>query len=120
MFFDVYEKLCAEHNEKPYSLPLKLGAKSNSVVAQWKAGSLPRPEMLQKIADYFHVSVPYLMFGEEEKPAPAGEDELDEMLERLKTRPECRMLFKLADGATADDVKKAVAVIEALRSTEGQ
>ena len=91
MFYDVYEKLCAERNEKPYSLPLKLGAKSNSVVAQWKAGSLPRPEMLQKIADYFHVSVPYLMFGEEEKPAPTGGDELDEMLERLKTRPECLM-----------------------------
>ena len=72
MFYDIYKKLCEDNGEKPYQLPLKLGAKSNSVVAQWKNGSLPRPEMIQKIADYFNVSVEYLMFGEvnKEKPVP--------------------------------------------------
>ena len=67
MFYDIYKKLCEDNGEKPYQLPLKLGAKSNSVVAQWKNGSLPRPEMIQKIADYFNVSVEYLMFGEVNK-----------------------------------------------------
>ena len=36
----------------------------------------------------------------------------------LRTRPECRMLFKLADNATKEDVEKAVAIIEALRKVE--
>lgn len=78
MFFETYKKLCEEHNEKPYSLPIKLGAKSNSIVAQWKSGSLPRPEMLQSIADYFGVSVGYLIDGEgkKEKPASVSEDGL--------------------------------------------
>lgn len=67
MFYDIYKKLCEDTGEKPYQLPLKLGSKSNSVVAQWKNGSLPRPEMIQKIADYFNVSVEYLMFGEIDK-----------------------------------------------------
>ena len=33
----------------------------------------------------------------------------------LRTRPECRMLFSVAKGATKDDVESAVAIIEALR-----
>lgn len=73
MFYNNYERLCSENGEKPYQLPLKLGAKSNSVVAQWQKGSVPRGEMLQKIAAHFNVSVEYLLTGEsenEKSPAP--------------------------------------------------
>ena len=72
MFYDVYKKLCDENGEKPYQLPLKLGAKSNSMVAQWKKGSLPRSEMLQKIAEYFKVTVGFLMDGETDEKNPAS------------------------------------------------
>lgn len=83
VFYDIYKKLCEDNGEKPYQLPLKLGAKSNSVVAQWKNGSLPRPEMIQKIADYFNVSVEYLMFGEvnKEKPVPVRHELSEEAKE---------------------------------------
>ena len=75
MFYETYEKLCKEFDEKPYQLPLKLGAKSNSVVAQWQKGSVPRGDMLKKIADHFNVTVEYLLTGKEENkksPAPEG------------------------------------------------
>lgn len=75
MFYDIYKKLCDENGEKPYQLPLKLGAKSNSMVAQWKKGSLPRPEMLQKIADHFKVTVGFLLDGETDTKNPASETE---------------------------------------------
>ena len=45
----------------------------------------------------------------------AGDAELTEYLEVLRSRPECRMLFSLAKDATKADVEKAVAIIEALR-----
>ena len=45
-------------------------------------------------------------------------DELNDLLERLRRRPECQMLFKLADGATREDIEKAVAIIEALRGVD--
>lgn len=62
MFYDVYMRLCEENNEKPYALVLKLGAKNNSIVANWKKlGSIPRPDFLQKIADYFGVSMAYIL-----------------------------------------------------------
>ena len=47
-------------------------------------------------------------------------DELTDYLEILRTRPECRMLFSLTKDATKEDVEKAVAIITALRSTEGK
>lgn len=71
----------------------------------------------QKIADYFGVSVGYLLGAEEkEKPLVNGDKELTEYLEMLKTRPECRMLFQLTKNATKEDVEAAVRIIEALRN----
>lgn len=67
MFYDRYIELCVTSGEKPYSVAKKLGL-SNSNVAQWKKGSTPRKEVLQRIAEYFNVSVAYLM-GLEELPS---------------------------------------------------
>lgn len=45
----------------------------------------------------------------------SDEEELNEYLELLRTRPECRMLLKTAKGATRQDVEENVRFIEALR-----
>lgn len=81
MFYDVYLKLCKERGEKPYSIPKKLGWSSNSIVKQWAKGSTPREDKLNQLAEYFNVSVLYLLTGDEalrqkEKPATevTGED----------------------------------------------
>lgn len=111
MFYDVYCKLCEENGEKPFSLPLKLGMKSNSAVAQWKNGSISRVAMLEKIADYFGVTVRYLLDGEEkEKPAPSERDGVEDELIRAKrhryTPHSCRHTFatmmKRVKGADKD------------------
>lgn len=68
MFYDQFEKLCQKTGDKPYSLAIQLGAKRNSIVDQWKKGSVPRQPMLQKIADHFGVSIDYLLTGEEKSP----------------------------------------------------
>lgn len=39
---------------------------SNGSISKWK-NSMPKPERLQKIAEYFNVSVDYLMTGEEKQ-----------------------------------------------------
>lgn len=71
VFYKIYAELCEKHGEKPYTLSVELGSKSNSAVAQWQKGSVPRGEMLQKIATHFNVSVEYLLTGKNEKsPAP--------------------------------------------------
>lgn len=119
MFWETFVKLCAEHNTKPNPVAKELGFSSGSVT-DWKNGKQPRPTTIQKIADYFGVSPDYLK-GEEKAPAAEAEEahELNELLEELKTRPEMRMLFSLAKGATKEDVELAVQIIERMRRNGG-
>ena len=86
-------------------------------MASWKSrGLTPKYETLSKIADYFGVSVDYLLGNTEqkEKPLVNEDEELTEYLDELKNRPEMKMLFSLAKGATKEDVEKAVKIIETL------
>lgn len=89
---------------------------SESAISMYESGKRqPDYETLLKISDYFGVSVDYLLG----KETPRQNDpELDALLEQLKNRPEMRMLFKLASDATADDVRQAVRIIEAIRGKE--
>ena len=57
-----------------------------------------------------------IRFSDYEKSEETPNDEeLAELLEELRNREDMRMLFKLAKGATPDDVRQAVKIIEALR-----
>lgn len=59
---------------------------SSSNVSQWKKGSTPRPEVLKRLADYFNVSVEYLLESDQkEKPATQEGGELsDEDIEIIE------------------------------------
>lgn len=81
MFFDVYSSLCEAKQKTPNGVAKELGFASASVT-QWKHGSTPRPAALQKIADYFGVSVHYLL-GAKEKSPTSEEVELSEVKRRL-------------------------------------
>lgn len=90
---------------------------SKANISKYESDTIqPNFETLGVISSLFGVSVDYLL-GKEEKPATEG-DEMNEYLEELKNRPEMRMLFSLAKGATKEDVERAVAIIEALRKNE--
>lgn len=71
----LYERIEALRKERGISqgkLEKALGF-SNGSVSKWKH-SMPTPERLQKLAEYFGVSVDYLL-GEETKKAPTPEGE---------------------------------------------
>lgn len=99
---------------------------ATGTIGMWETGKRsPDNETLLKLAEYFDVTVDELLRGNENKPANNselinGDPELTEYLEMLATRPECRMLFHISKDATKEDVEKAVAIIEALRKTEGR
>ena len=85
----------------------------------------PSAGRMEKIADYFGVTVDFLM-GREETAEVAGDDkniivmddEAKELLEELKTRPEMRTLFSVSKKATKEDILKAVKIIEALKGDD--
>jgi len=66
MFWDRFEELCRVSGKKPSPVGKEIGV-SATAVSKWKEGTIPNGEILMKIADYFHVSVDYLL-GREENP----------------------------------------------------
>lgn len=108
-----FQYLLYRHNATAYQVSKATGISDGSL-SDWKNGrSMPKVEKLQKIADYFGVTVDYFVGNQNEKPAAQMDDELAEYLEQLKTRPEMRMLFSLTKSATKEDVERAVRIIEA-------
>ena len=70
MFWKNFKTLCDTIKKSPNTVALEIGCSSGSVTA-WKQGRVPKWQTLQKIADYFNVSVEDLL--KEEKPADEGE-----------------------------------------------
>ena len=97
-------------------LATKVGV-AKSTIQRYEAGKIEKIKLpvIESIANALGVN-PSWIIGKSEEKLPADDDqELAEMLEVLKNRPECRMLFQLARNATKEDVEKAVRIIEALR-----
>lgn len=60
IFFERFSELSKEIGESPNSVAKKLGISSGSVTA-WKKGADPRNATVIKLADFFGVSVDYLL-----------------------------------------------------------
>lgn len=60
MFWERFYHLCIERNTKPLPVVKELSISTGSIT-KWKNGTVPNGTTLQKIADYFGVSVDYLL-----------------------------------------------------------
>lgn len=69
MFYDRFAKLCKSKGVSDNKACIAIGV-NRSAVAKWKQGGTPNGTTLSKMADYFGVTVDYLLNGEQnEKPA---------------------------------------------------
>jgi len=124
--YEIFEQLLRKHNLSAYKVSKMTGV-TQSTLSDWKRGrSTPKTDTLQKIADYFDVSVDYLMGRESDEPNAIDkennpivlDDDALELLEELKERPEMRTLFSVSRKATKEDILKAVKIIEALKGDD--
>jgi len=118
--YEIIKMLCDEKGITGYRLCSDLGI-SKSTLTDLKMGrkKTVNASTASKIANYFDVSVDYLLGkSDNRKPLVNNDEELTSYLEELKNRPELKMLFLLAKGASRKDVEKAVKVIEALLDEE--
>lgn len=60
MFWDILTSLCVAEGISPSALCAKLGF-SNATSTKWRKGATPHDTTLKKIADYFGVSVDFLL-----------------------------------------------------------
>ena len=63
--YEVFEQLLQKHNITAYKVAKEAGV-TQTALSNWKSGrSTPTTKTLKKIADYFGVTVDYLMTGKE-------------------------------------------------------
>ena len=69
--YEIFEKLLKQHNVTAYRVAKDTGV-TTATLTSWKQGKYtPKPEKMQKIADYFGVSLSYLMTGKEDSKKEA-------------------------------------------------
>ena len=65
--YQIFENLCIAKNVTAYRVGKETGI-ATSTFTDWKKGrSIPKQDKLKKIADYFGVTVEYLMTGSDSK-----------------------------------------------------
>lgn len=80
---------------------------ANKVLFRWDSIN-PSVEKVKAVADYFGVSVDYLLGSEEEQK--------DDTLQRaFRSRPEMKQLFSVLESAPKEDIEQAIKIIEALK-----
>lgn len=63
--YDIFEKLCETNKVTPYRVCKETGI-TTATISNWKAGRyIPKQDKMQKIADYFGVTLDYLLTGKE-------------------------------------------------------
>ena len=66
--YEIFEQLLQKFGVTAYKVSKATGV-TQSTLSDWKRGrSTPKTDNMKKIADYFGVTVDYLMNGEEEPP----------------------------------------------------
>lgn len=84
MFWDNFVRLCNQAGKYPNTVAAEVGVKSTGTVTGWKNGANPRQTVLLKLADYFGVSVDYLLNGEKENaPGSDAESEIYKLLAQV-------------------------------------
>lgn len=102
--YEIYQKLRDERGLKDSDVAREASV-SKSTFSDWKVGrSKPGIKKLQKIADFFGVTVDYLMTGKEEDKKENSvidiKDELERMRDLLKNRTRHPIYY---DGEKIDD-----------------
>ncbi len=122
--YEIFEKLLKEKNVKVADITRATGIAS-STFTDWKKGRYtPKQDKLQKIADYFGVTIDYLMNGEEKEWTPAltekDEKDLDKKVENLLNAVDSDAGLML-DGEIMDEETREIFAMNlknALRTTK--
>ena len=101
--YEIFEQLLQKYGVSAYKVAKATGV-TQSTLSDWKRGrSTPKSENMKKLADYFGVSIDYLMTGKEEtekepKLKPKDEKDIKEIL--ANTEQLLKQDGLMFDGAT--------------------
>lgn len=113
--YDIFVQLCERKGVSSYKVCKDLGI-SQGTISNWKnRGNNISAPIMKKIADYFDVSMEYLMGSEnnsEENNEEYYEDkETANYTEFLHKNPEYKILFDAVPNVKKEDIQKALKAI---------
>lgn len=103
--------LCESNNIKVATLERTLDI-ANGTIKKWSEETKPNGETLTKLADYFGVSVDYLLDRSED-------EDVDELREMLHKNPETKALLSASAKLTGDDINAVVEIIKRMNREAG-
>lgn len=118
--WEIYKKLCDIKEMAPNKVAKELGIPSGTITG-WKKGICkPKIDKLKKIADYFGVSLAYLM-GESETPSIDGywlDEETAKIAQKIFEDKNLRLLFDSAIDSKPEDLKLVHDMLSRLKNEE--
>ena len=118
--YSICEELLQKYGVSTYKVSKDTGI-AQSVFSSWKNGiSTPKQDKMQIIADYFNVSIEYLMTGKEKE---GGEtyyfnEETKKIAQKVFENKNLRMLMDSAQDATPEDIETVHSMLLALKRKE--
>lgn len=115
--YEVFEKLLAQKKVKVAEVVAATGI-AQSTFSDWKSGrSKPKQPKMQKIADYFGVTVDYLMTGETQDGYYINPETAKKAQELFENK-ELSVLFDAARDASPEDLQTVYDMLMALKRKE--
>lgn len=114
------KELCKLKNISMNALEAELGFAKGYLSKLGSGGSTPNTNKIQRIADYFGVTIDYLMTGEErsENQGYYLNEETAQIAQDIFENKELRMLFDASRKASPEDLKSLHAMAIALKRKE--
>ena len=115
--YDVFIHLCQQKGVTPGFVASELGF-SRSVFTDWKTGrATPKADKLLKIAQYFGVSVEYLMTGKETEYEPYYlNEETRELADYAFKNPDYKILMSASRDLSPEDLRYVLDLVERLKN----
>lgn len=118
--YEIFAKLLDDRGLKAADVCRGTGLPS-SLFSEWKRGkSAPKVDKLQKIADYFGVSIDYLMTGKKEDNNEHyyTNEETREIAQEIFENPNLKSLFHAAKDLPPERLKAHIDFIQSLKQQE--
>lgn len=100
--YEIFEQLLQKYGVTAYKVAKETGV-TQTTLSNWKSGrSIPKQPSMQKIADFFGVSLDYLMTGKE------PEDKQSDFEAKNKTERDLLVLCRSMDDVTEEEKEALV------------
>ena len=108
MYYQNFEELCKQRNIKPNKVSKETGV-STATLTSWKQGKYtPKPDKLKLIADFFNVSLEFLMRNEDVLWNPV-EQTMDYTISLSEEEQDLLMEYRKADDAQKEMIRRILA-----------